>query len=98
MQRPDTLREQSSKLASIAVNPALGRKGVGKKLVYAFLEEAGRQGADEVYLTTDAKNNHAVNEFYRGLGFTLSSSFRAPKQRMMNEFYKSLRDPTNSAT
>jgi ribosomal protein S18 acetylase RimI-like enzyme len=96
LKRPDALNVQSSKLASIAVDPALGRKGLGKKLVYAFLEEARRQGADDVYLTTDAKKNHAVNEFYRGLGFTLSSSFRAPKQRVLNEYCKSLLDSTNS--
>lgn len=73
-------------LASIAVAPEAQGKGIGTVLVHAFLEQAHRQGARKVYLTTDACNNDSVNAFYQRLGFRLARQFWQTKSRLMNEY------------
>lgn len=75
-----------SELASVAVDPAYAGKGIGARLVRAFIEASRARGADVVYLTTDAQNNAAVNRFYQGLGFRLSRTFWAAGRRLMNEY------------
>lgn len=73
-------------LASVAVDPNYSGRGLGKKLVKAFLNEAEKLGAEYVYLTTDARNNDYVNNFYKSLGFTLYRTFFNEYRREMNEY------------
>jgi ribosomal protein S18 acetylase RimI-like enzyme len=73
-------------LASIAVDPDYSGHGIGKKLVNCFLYEAKQLGAEMVYLTTDARNNDYVNNFYESLGFTLYRTFFNEYRREMNEY------------
>jgi hypothetical protein len=44
-----------------------------------------------VELSTDASGNDAVNEFYHGLGFTLSKSEERAGGRLMNHYAYDLR-------
>ncbi|MFC2053446.1 GNAT family N-acetyltransferase [Chloroflexota bacterium] len=78
--------EQTGTLMSVAVLPEARRKGVGKKLVLSFLEEASLRNLDFVNLTTDKINNDVVNIFYRSLGFSIDRSFETPQGRLMNEY------------
>ncbi|PNV80064.1 MAG: hypothetical protein C0196_03495 [Dictyoglomus turgidum] len=73
-------------LASIAVDPNYTGRGFGKLLVKSFLEKSKEMGPKFVYLTTDAKNNDAVNHFYQSLGFELYQTFIAGSRRVMNEY------------
>lgn len=73
-------------LMSIAVNPTLQGNGVGKQLVYAFLEEAEARGLDAVNLKTDAKDNNKVNQFYNKMGFKLHRTYSTSDGRVMNEY------------
>jgi GNAT superfamily N-acetyltransferase len=78
--------EKCGILMSIAVDPAYQGKGVGKKLVSAFLEETHRWGLEYVDLTTDAVNNKSANSFYQSIGFKLVRTFNTPEGRSMNEY------------
>lgn len=73
-------------LSSIAVSPQAVGRGVGKSLIHAFLGNAGAMGVNYVYLTTEAHDNEAANEFYRKLGFRLRRRFERQKGRLMNEY------------
>jgi GNAT superfamily N-acetyltransferase len=73
-------------LSSVAVDPRTGGKGVGKKLVHKFMEDAAAIGAHEVFLTTDAEGNDAVNRFYLNLGFRCVRTFVQDGDRQMNEY------------
>jgi len=77
---------ERSELASIAVDPAFSGQGIGKLLIKSFLESSKKLGAEFVYLTTDAKNNDAVNYFYLSMGFKLYKTFMAAPDRAMNEY------------
>jgi ribosomal protein S18 acetylase RimI-like enzyme len=76
----------SCELASLAVVPRAGGRGIGRSLVAAFMAEAARRGASEVHLTTDAEGNDRVNAFYESLGFHRSRQFVAFGARKMNEY------------
>jgi ribosomal protein S18 acetylase RimI-like enzyme len=80
----------SACLMSIAVAPAISRKGVGRELVEAFCRELGERGARNVSLTTDRDDNERVNEFYRRLGFRLARSYETPEGRPMNEYVRDI--------
>lgn len=73
-------------LSSVAVDPSTGGKGVGRKLVHKFLENAAAIGAHEVFLTTDAERNDAVNSFYLKQGFQCVRTFVQDGDRRMNEY------------
>lgn len=75
-----------SELASIAVDPSYAGQGWGKLLIKSFLENSKKLGAEFVYLTTDAKNNDAVNYFYQSIGFELYKTFITASNRAMNEY------------
>ena len=77
---------ESAELASIAVLPSEGGKGIGKQLVQAFCEAAFARRAEQVFLTTDAEDNMAVNQFYLRLGFEKREDFVAPGNRLMNKY------------
>jgi N-acetylglutamate synthase-like GNAT family acetyltransferase len=62
-------------------------KGIGKQLVEAFLAGMKDRGVKEVYLSTDAAGNDAVNEFYIKLGFRMRQTHTTPEGRTINEYY-----------
>lgn len=72
-------------LSSLAVDPRARHRGIGRKLVVAFVTEARERGLDVVRLTTDAQDNDRVNAFYAGLGFRLASRNGAAT-RPMNQY------------
>jgi len=82
---PRTIPE-GCELSSIAVDPSAQKSGVGKLLVNAFIDQAWRDGAASVYLTTDASENAAVNRFYQRLGFELRERFEQYRGRILNEY------------
>jgi ribosomal protein S18 acetylase RimI-like enzyme len=73
-------------LMSIAVLPEAQGKGIGQKLVDAFLAEAARRGLKQVNLTTDKQDNNATNQFYQQYGFHLHRVYITPEGRAMNEY------------
>ncbi len=77
---------QRALLSSIAVSPACQKSGVGKALVKRWIEEVGRRGGTGCYLTTDADENEAVNDFYQRLGWKVESSHVTPEGRRMNRY------------
>jgi ribosomal protein S18 acetylase RimI-like enzyme len=74
-------------LFSIGVLPELQGTGAGKRLVQAFLHEAGNRGCKRVFLTTDRDENDAVNTFYQKLGFSIERQYETPEGRRMNEYW-----------
>lgn len=73
----------SCELASLAVHPSLGGRGIGKALVQAFMESV-RGRAKRIVLTTDARGNDSVNRFYQSLGFSLVGSYERSRGRSVN--------------
>lgn len=73
-------------LLSIAVDPAVQSRGLGRLLVRAFLQRAAARGAVRVDLTTDKYDNDPVNTFYRGMGFRVAREIRTPEGRVLNEY------------
>ena len=51
----------------VAVAPDMQRKGVGKKMMEAFMREAQKQGIQDVFLQTHEEDLHAIS-FYEKLG------------------------------
>ncbi len=92
----DPANGRACELASIAVLPAAGSTGIGKRLVIEFLNTAAKD-ADYVYLTTDACNNDSVNAFYNRLDFQLASAYVAPGNRKMNKYIRKLGEPDASS-
>jgi ribosomal protein S18 acetylase RimI-like enzyme len=77
---------RTAELSSLAVKPGGENRGIGSRLVHAFIEAARALGADRVMLTTDAHGNDAVNRFYLRLGFTCVRCFEARRGRWLNEY------------
>jgi len=86
----DAGSENACELSSIAVDPRVAGKGVGKALVRGFADAARAAKAREVYLTTDALNNDAINAFYSGLTFQLVQTFEERPGRPMNKYVLTL--------
>ena len=76
----------SASLLSICVDPSMGNKGYGKKVLAAF-EESAFLSATTISLTTDTENNDSVNRFYIANGYVLLNEFLQSKRRM-NLYYK----------
>lgn len=74
---------ERSLLSSIAVDPNAQGRGVGKQLVHAWVDEVRRQGSKGVFLTTDAVDNDATNQFYQALGWTIEANYESPEGRKM---------------
>ena len=72
---------------SIGVLPEYQGKGIGKKLVLAFLKDIKQRGCNKVYLTTDQEKNNKVNVFYQNLGFNIERQYVTPEDRKMNEYW-----------
>jgi len=77
-------------LMSIAVLPEVQRRGIGRLLVHAFLDEARRRELENIDLTTDSLDNDGVNRFYQRLGFSLLRTYTTPDGRKMNEYITAL--------
>lgn len=77
---------RAGELMSISVAPEIQGKGIGSRLVRAFLQEARKRGLRSVRLTTDKRNNEAVNRFYQQLGFSRIRAYSTPEGREMNEY------------
>lgn len=58
-----------AELLTIAVDPVAQRRGVGRRLMQAFLEELARRGAETVFLEV-AESNAAARALYARAGFT----------------------------
>lgn len=74
-------------LYSIGVDSGMQGRGVGRKLVGAFLDEARARGCSAVYLHADAEGNDGWNVLLRKLGWRLEKTFTTPEGRGMNEYW-----------
>lgn len=74
-------------LASIAVNPKAGGRGVGTKLIDYLKEITDFNKYAFISLETDAIGNDSVNEFYKKNGFVLDRSYTTAEGRKMNEYH-----------
>jgi ribosomal protein S18 acetylase RimI-like enzyme len=84
--------EGNVELASIAVLPESGGKGIGRQLLRSFIRTSADRKASAVYLTTDEENNDATISFYEKNGFLLektliTSSHRKTFQAMTELWY-----------
>ncbi len=62
-----------AEILTLAVDPAARRRGTGKALVLAFLHDAGRKGAQTVFLEV-AETNAAAQALYDICGFKVRGS------------------------
>jgi ribosomal protein S18 acetylase RimI-like enzyme len=92
-QRRASFEEGHALLMSIGVGPGEQGKGIGEKLVAAFLREAKSRGCSGVFLNTDAVNNDPVNRFYVRVGFRLSKTYTTSEKRRLNEYVCDLSGP-----
>jgi len=76
----------SACLLSICVDPEIGSKGYGKKVLRAF-ESKAFLFANTITLTTDTDDNQAANSFYLSNGYLLINILYQAK-RKMNLYYK----------
>lgn len=65
-----------AELLTLAVDPALRRLGLGRRLVAAFLTEAAGSGADTTFLEVSAENPAAI-ALYESSGFIRSGRRKA---------------------
>ena len=73
-------------LASICVEPKMGKKGIGSKLIDHLKGMVDFNEYAYINLETDAVNNDAVNRFYVKNGFKLARSYYSSEGRKMNEY------------
>ncbi|MGH9607318.1 MAG: ribosomal protein S18-alanine N-acetyltransferase [Terracidiphilus sp.] len=64
-----SLLPPQAELETIAVNPEARRRGIGSRLIAAFVEELGRAEILEIFLEVRVSNRTA-QAFYQALGFT----------------------------
>lgn len=84
-------------LLSLSVDPGVQRCGIGRRLVFAFVDEARRRGAALVDLSTDKHDNEPVNAFYRSLKFDVAREIVTPEGRVLNEYALVLDDQPSRA-
>lgn len=82
--------EEYVELASICVNPQIGKKGVGSKLVEFLKNKVDFEKYKYINLETDANENDEVNSFYLKNGFKLERQFNTAEGRKMNEYRYSI--------
>lgn len=75
-----------SLLSSIAVDPDIQSKGIGKLLVSRWMEEVKSRGSNGCFLTTDIEGNEGINIFYQKLGWQVDSTYTTPEGRKMNRY------------
>jgi len=73
----------SCELSSIGVSKK--GLGIGKRLLYRFIDLGFASGAEEICLTTDSEDNEEVIRFYKAAGF-VKSEFETRGSRKMIEF------------
>lgn len=73
-------------LSSLAVCPLAQGAGIGGQLVQVFIKSCVIYSPIVIYLTTDAIDNKAVNQFYSKLGFRSKESPTSESGRVMNEY------------
>lgn len=73
-------------LASICVNPKVGSKGIGSKLIDRLKDITNFTVYKYINLETDACDNDAVNKFYIKNGFQLARNYMTAEGRKMNEY------------
>lgn len=78
--------EKYVELASICVEPKIGKKGIGSKLIDHLKGMVDFNEYAYINLETDAVNNDAVNRFYVKNGFKLARSYYSSEGRKMNEY------------
>lgn len=86
-ERPMEL-ERSALLSSLGVTPESLGRGFGRLLVEAFCDAVRSRGGTSCYLTTDAARNDRVNRFYERCGMRRVASFRRPRGRDMNVYWR----------
>jgi ribosomal-protein-alanine acetyltransferase len=59
---------ETAEVHTVTVTEALRRRGIGRRMVVALLEEAAARGAAEVFLEVRV-DNPAAQDLYRSLGF-----------------------------
>lgn len=77
-------------LSSICVDPVAQGSGVGRQIIDRWCAEARSRGAHRAFLTTDADDNDAVNDFYNRAGWQHTHTFTTPEGRRMNRYEKEL--------
>ena len=77
-------------LLSIAVRNGMQGNGIGKLLLVKINERMAQNGIDRVSLTTDRDNNSGANSFYVRAGFSVTSQYKTPEGRWMNEYIKKI--------
>jgi len=76
--------ENYNELASIAVSLKYKGKGVGAKLLQAYIEKVqSQEKCGGVIITTDKYGNDQVVDFYKRNGFRLVAEFQQSQQREM---------------
>jgi ribosomal protein S18 acetylase RimI-like enzyme len=78
--------QSSALLSSICVAPSAQGRGVGDRLLDAWLKAAAAMGSPRAYLTTDAVDNEPVNRFYRDRGWVLTQTYATRHGRRMNRY------------
>lgn len=73
-------------LASIAVSPKYGSKGIGTLLIKYLINITDFSVYSYINLETDGKNNDKVNSFYKKMGFSLYRTYTTKQERIMNEY------------
>lgn len=69
------LPAHGGELVSLAVDPALRRRGLGRRLAFAVLDDLRRQGARSCRLQVRISNLGAI-DFYSRLGFRVAGLWR----------------------
>lgn len=78
--------EKYVELASICVDPEMGKQGIGSKLIDHLKGMVDFKKYAYINLETDAVNNDDVNRFYVKNGFRLARSYFSSEGRKMNEY------------
>lgn len=79
-------KQNCSTLMSLAVDPNYQNRGIGRKLVSSFVDNARKNKCEYVNLTTDTIDNDHVNKFYKNLGFEIINTLKTSQGRLMNEY------------
>ena len=78
--------EKYVELASICVDPRVGKQGIGSKLIDHLKRMVDFNEYAYINLETDAVDNDDVNRFYVKNGFKLARSYYSSEGRKMNEY------------
>ena len=79
-----------AELFSIAVDPEIQGRGIGKLLLISTEKAASENGCNRIVLTTDFYNNDDVINFYSNLGYHIYYEFVTYPNRKMNKMIKNI--------